>query len=98
MVEFLTKDTHLWAKHFPDKLYNVLAFLSKREQEVELSQLKKEFRDQMSKPVINEIIFDLKMQKFIEEEKMKDKRKKKVILTNDGRALYHKLQELSEIL
>ena len=25
MVEFLTKDTHLWAKHFPDKLYNVLA-------------------------------------------------------------------------
>ena len=98
MVEFMTKDTHLWVKHFPERLYNVLAFLSKKGQEVELSQIKKEFKDQMSKPVINDIILDLKIQKFIEEEKMKDKRKKKVILTDNGRELFHKLQQLSEIL
>ena len=98
MVEFVSKDTHLWVKHFPERLYNVLVFLSKKGHEVELSQIKKEFKDQMSKPVINDIILDLKLQKFIEEEKMKDKRKKKVILTDNGRELFHKLQQLSEIL
>ncbi|MHA1651918.1 MAG: hypothetical protein ACTSYB_17160 [Candidatus Helarchaeota archaeon] len=98
MVNLETKNSYLWAKHFPDKLYRILAFLSKNGKEAQLSEIKKEFEEQISKPVINDIIFDLKMQNFVKEERMKDKRKKLIKLTENGELLKQKLDELSEIM
>ncbi|MFX1296335.1 MAG: hypothetical protein ACFFD2_15970 [Promethearchaeota archaeon] len=92
------KDSYLWRKHFPDKLYYILAYLSKKGKEAELSKIKEDFKDQMSNPVINDILFDLEVKKFVEAEKMNDKRKKKVKLTNNGRTLLQKLEELSDVL
>lgn len=93
-----TKNTYLWAKHFPEKLYHILAFLSRKGNEAQLSEIKEEFKEQISKPVINDIIFDLKMQEFVEEKPMKDRRKKLIKLTENGAMLKQKLAELADII
>ncbi len=94
-----TRNSYLWTKHFPDKLYFILRFLTKRGNEAHLSEIKEEFKNQISKPVIKDIIFDLSMDGKIEEAPMKKDRRKKIIrLTDNGINLWHKLEELSRLM
>lgn len=99
MTTLENKSSYLWTKHFPDKLYSILKFLYKKGNEAHLSEIKEEFKDQISKPVIKDIIFDLSMEGKIEEAPMKKDRRKKIIrLTENGLNLWHKLEELSQIM
>ncbi|NVM52785.1 MAG: hypothetical protein HWN66_03710 [Candidatus Helarchaeota archaeon] len=99
MTELETKSSYIKTKHFPTKLYEILNFLSRRGKTAELSEIRDKFKNQISKPVIKDIIFDLAMQNFIQEITAdKDRRKKIIQLTAEGDSLRQKLEELSKIM
>ncbi|MHA1263795.1 MAG: hypothetical protein ACTSRS_01025 [Candidatus Helarchaeota archaeon] len=86
-------------KHFPDSLYRILRFLSRRGSEVELSDIREEFKREISKPVIKAILYDLSLQNFIKETTARRDRRKKIIhLTEAGGKLLQKLEELDAIM
>ena len=86
-------------KHFPDNLFKILSFLSKKGNEVELSDIREEFKRESSKPVIKTILYDLSFGNYIRETtEKKDRRKKIIFLTENGQNLVQKLEELSKIM
>lgn len=93
------RDSYIKVKHFPDKLYFILNYLYKNGEEADLNNIKKEFSNTISKPVIKDIIFDLSMQNFVQEgTAKKDRRKKVITLTDRGKHLWQKLEDLSKIM
>jgi len=86
-------------KHFPENLYRILSFLSQKGKEVELSDIREEFKREISKPVIKAILYDLSFRNFIKETTEKrDRRKKIIFLTENGQDLMQKLEKLAEIM
>jgi len=97
MADFEKQNSYLWTKHFPEKLYNILSYLSSTNQS-QINEIKEYFKDKISTPVINDIIMDLSMREFIQKSDGKDRRKKYVSLTPKGEMLKQKLDELSKIM
>jgi DNA-binding MarR family transcriptional regulator len=98
MAELERSSSYLWTKHFPDKLYSILSYLSQKSDEAQINEIKYYFKDKISTPVINDIIMDLSMREFIQKIKGKDRRKTYVSLTEKGKTLKQKLDELSKIM
>jgi len=98
MVELERSSSYLWTKHFPDKLYSILSYLSQKRDEAQINEIKIYFKDKISTPVINDIIMDLSMREFIQKIEGKDRRKKYVSLTEKGKTLKQKLDELSKVM
>lgn len=98
MAESEKSNSYLWTKHFPDKLYSILSYLSYKNEEAQINEIKDYFKDKISTPVINDIIMDLSMKEFIQKIDGKDRRKKYVSLTEKGKVLKQKLDELSRIM
>jgi len=90
--------TFLKKKYFPKHLYAVLSFLSKRANQVYVGEIKERFKNEISNPVINGILMGLELKNFIIKEDMKDRRKKAVVLTDEGQDLVKTLAELSRLM
>lgn len=98
MASAENQNSYLWTKHFPKLLYAVLAFLFKKENQAQVGEIKERFKNEISNPVINNILMGLELKRFIIKQDMKDRRRKLVILTEDGQNLMRKLEELAELM
>ena len=89
----------LKTKHFPKNLFEILSFLSDKGREAQVSEIMEKFKNSISKPVVNDIIMGLWIRNFIQKEEIsKDRRRKRIILTDEGVNLKQKLEELAQIM
>ena len=87
-------------KFFPNILYKILTFLlngRNKDETVIIGDIKKNFENEISYPVINHTLSLLKVAKLIEKGNGKDRREHIVKLTDKGNELLRALKDIKDL-